>query len=214
MPSRNNRKRSSSTKVSKNVKRYVKRTLNRNIEMKYKNTLSTVSFASISNSWTELNLTDISQGDSVIHRSGRELMIKAFHLNGILVGGQSNLATDDNRNIVRVVLGLWDNSTPLTTAGADINSYIAPKQAQGAGLVKKYIDMIIPLVSQGQDSTGYMPAMRKINKFLKMSRKIQYSADTSTSSNTFLVLSMISDSSAVSNPGFVQGSIKIFFQDA
>lgn len=196
------------------TKKYVMKKINQNVETKLNTGALITNFSSIDNTWTELNLTDIATGDDVSARTGREIKISAVNIDGVMVGGQSNSVADDNINAVRVVLGLWEISTPLTTNNAGLSSVIWPKSSYGANLVKKYMDKTIILRSSGVDSTGYMPAVMRLKKFIKMRRPITYNNTTSTSSNQFLMLSMKSDSSAVPNPGFVSGRWEVYFQDA
>lgn len=205
-----------STKVAPKVKRYVRKAIAKNQENKYSNLNLTSTFSSVGNTWVETDLTAISQGTGVSNRIGHQVKTKAFYIRGTLVGGQSNLATDDNRNTFRIVLALWDSTvaTPLASNGADLSSYIARQSTVGRGLIKKYMDKVIELPTQGRDSTGYLPAIRQIRKFIKCPAFIRYYGSVAGNDNRKLILSMISDSGAVSHPGFTQGQYTLFYEDA
>lgn len=220
---RNARKRSfkrNYKNVSPSVKKYVQKAIAKNVETKFvNNTLiaSPTDYRSIGNTWLETDLTNIAQGTGIAQRIGHEIKLKGFNYRGTLVGGQSNLATDDNRNTVRIVLGIWDatSSTPLTSNGATIDSYIAKDTTVSKGLVKKLYDSVIELQTPGRDSTGYLPAMKQLRKFIKLNKHfIRYYGSGSTNDNHKLILSMITDSAAPSHPGFVNGYVTVFFEDA
>ena len=82
----------------------------------------------------------------------------------------------------------------------------------GGLLLRKFIDRRISLVSPGKDSTGYMTAQRLVKIYYKFRKPIaiDYSAATV---NRNLVLSIVSDSSAVPSPGFTSGYVYLTFKD-
>lgn len=202
--------------VSRNVKQYVNKAIAKQVETKFVNNTLPTAFSSIGNTWVEQDMTAIAQGAGIAQRNGHEVKITGFNLRGTLVGGQSNLATDDNRNTVRIILATWDASSagPLAANGATIDSYISKNTTVSRGLIKKHIDKIIELPTAGRDSTGYLPAIKLVKFFKKLRTFIRYYGSASTNDNKKLILSMISDSAAVSNPGFTQGYYSVFFEDA
>lgn len=202
--------------VPRPVKAFVKKAIAKNIENKFRTEQATTNFSSIGNAWVEVDLTDMAQGGGIGQRIGNEIKLKAFSLRGTLVGGQNNLATDDNRNTVRIVLALWDASsvTPLQTNGAGLNTYIGKRTNVSKGLLKKYIDKIIELPTAGRDSTGYLPAMKMVKMFVKLNSFVKYYGSASTADNKKLILSIITDSALVSHPGFTNGYHTMFYEDA
>lgn len=196
---------------------YKKRSFPRSLMPEVKHNASPLasSFSSIGGAWVEVDLTNIAQSVTQVTRVGDHIRAKSFSLNGVLVGGQSNLATDDNRNIVRIVLAWWDSSsaTPLATNGATIDSRIQSDELFGKGLLKMIYNKTVVLTSSGRDSTGYMPAQRFVKIWKKLYRYVSYSNVTGTTAGQKLILSMISDSAVVSHPGFVQGNYFFKFTD-
>lgn len=204
-------------KVAPKVKRYVQKAIHRDTENKFGNLNLTANFSSVGSAWVEYEVTNIPQGSVISQRTGNQIRLRGYYVGGTIVGGQSNLASDDNRNTLRIVIALWDssNATPLTTNGADLNSLIAKETSAGKGLVKKYVDTIIELRSPGRDSTGYLPAMRYFKKFLKLHNTlIRYSGAGSTTAQRKLIISMVSDSLVISHPGFTQGRHTLYYEDA
>lgn len=203
-------------KISPKVKRYVRKAIHRNVENKFGNYDLTSAFGSVGNSWSETEFTNIAQGTTVNQRVGQNITARALSINGVIAGGQVNLATDDKVNTVRMVLALWDSTTatPLSANAATINSYISKEQSAGRGLIKKYMDKVITLSSSGRDSTGYLPVVKHIRKFIKCRSYIRYTASGSTTASRKLILSIITDSSVVPHPGFTQGFMTFFYEDA
>lgn len=209
------RYRKRTTAVSPRVKRYVRKQVHRNIENKFSNTELTDSYTSIGSSWIETDLTALSQGDGVNQRSGNEIKTMGFSLNGVLVGGQVNLAADDKLNTVRIVLALWDSTTqtPLADNSATISSYVSRRSNVGRGLIRKFMDKTIVLRTPGRDSTGYLPSVRYLKFFKRIKTTVRYYNNVITAANVKLVLSIISDSSVVPNPGFTSGKFNLFWED-
>lgn len=180
----------------------------------------TSSMGSISSTWNEIDLCDdIAMGGDLGQRIGRKIAVNSFYLDGVLQGGQTNLATDDRFNTVRFVLGLWRSRTPCTANSLTMSSMINKSGYSvtgGASLIRKFRDFKVILSTPGADSTGYLPAVRKVRIYVKFRRPITIlfpaSAATTTQS-MFLILSVISDSVAIPNPGFTSGSFTLSWYD-
>lgn len=180
----------------------------------------TSSMGSISSTWHEIDLCDdIAMGGDLGQRIGRKIAVNSFYLDGVLQGGQTNLATDDRFNTVRFVLGLWRSRTPCTANSLTMSSMINKSGygvTGGASLIRKFRDFKVILSTPGADSTGYLPAVRKVRIYVKFRRPITIlfpaSAATTTQS-MFLILSVISDSVAIPNPGFTNGSFTLSWYD-
>lgn len=207
-------KKYSRRKSFKNFARKVRSVITRSNETKYSANYLPSVFPTISSTWSESNFTALAQGDDVFsQRQGRRIAVTGFYLIGTLQGGQSNLATDDRINTVRMVGWVADNSTPMATAGHPISDLIGKRN--NAGLIYKWCDRYFNLMSPGRDSTGYMPAIRHIKIYHKFKKPviIDYSSTTGASWNKAIGMSMISDSTLAPSPGFTVGQIRMMYKD-
>lgn len=154
----------------------------------------------------------IAQGMDTTQRIGRMVNITGVDLIGLLAGGQSNLATDDKYNFVRIAIvecnvgqsPILDLTTPLDT-----------RTNANIGLRRVLFDQLYTLQSPGRDSTGYMPPVRKIDVRIPCSIPVLFNSTLGTGAcvSTLCVV-MVSDSSLAPNPGFVQGSWRLYYHDA
>lgn len=199
------------------TKQYVKRVIARNIENKLRVDSMAVAFGSVGNSWTELSPLP-AQGETLYTRIGNRIKIKSFEFTGVLVGGQVNGVADDAYNVLRCYIAIWDgtSATPLATNGASMNAYIATSNPEGKGLLRTLYDKTITLPCNGLDSTGYVPKPRifKYRKYFKNGLNVEFRDTTDDLPDKRFVVSMITDSTAVPNPGFVTGYYKMEFEDA
>lgn len=215
------RARPARTRRVKTIARVARRVVRRMAELHRTAPITlTSSIGSINSSWNEIDLcSNIVIGTDVGNRIGRKIAINSFYLDGVLQGGQSNLATDDAFNTVRFVLGLWRSQTPCALNGLDIGSMINKSgygSTGGISLVRKYRDFKIILSTPGADSTGYLPAVRKVRIYVKFRRPINITfpaTSTTTIQSTYLILSVISDSVAIPNPGFISGRYSLTWHD-
>lgn len=206
-------------KTKQSVKAIVKNQLTALSETKMKNgsSLST-DFSSISSEWINIPLTNISLGTDFYQRIGAKILLKSIEFKGVLVGGANESAFDDPYNVVRIVLSRWDGEavTPFSTlSGHSINNPINRTITGIPGMKSKYYDKYIAMnVSSTEKGAGdgYAPSARVISfkKTFKKGIPITYGT-TSTSDKFFL--SMISDSIAVPNPGFVTGYCMVTWKD-
>lgn len=201
--------------VSKKVKKYVKKAIISKAEHKISSSTLITNFNSVGNAWVELDTTILTQGVPQSQRIGNSINVTSLGLRGVLVGGQANVATDDNRNVLRMVVAIWDGrtATPLATNGATISSILRKDLATGNGLIKILCDRTFVLTSPGRDSTGYMPYQKYIKFYKKIMRKIDYTTTVNTTSQRKIIISMITDSAAVPHPGFVTGTWQLNFTD-
>lgn len=174
-------------------------------------------FFTLSSVWTEKSYTTatfIPTGTTSLARVGTKIAITGFYLQGTLAGGQANSALDDRVNTVRMILGLWTSATPMATIGTanPLDAPLLKNLNSGGLLLRKYLDRRISLVSPGRDSTGYMTAQRLVKIYYRFRKPIviNYSA---SAVNRNLVLSIVSDSSAVPSPGFTSGCVYLTFKD-
>lgn len=202
--------------VAPKIKKYVKRAI-KSFSADHQNDLAMITnYTSIGNAWIETDLTDIDEGDDLNARTGRMIQLSSFTLRGSFVGAQNGGVTDDAYNTVRIVLALWDSTTntPLATNGAIIDTIIQKERAFGKGLVKVYYDKTFMLNTPGVDGDGYLPAVKQISIFKKLGdKKIKYCSADGATAEQKLILSIISDSSAIVNPGFVHGRMNLRYED-
>lgn len=174
-------------------------------------------FFTIASGWSEKSYTTptfIPMGTSSLSRIGTKIMVTGIYLQGTLAGGQANSAVDDRVNTVRMILGLWTSATPMASIGAP-NPLDAPLMKNfnsGGLLLRKFVDKRISLVSPGRDSTGYITAQRLVKLYYRFKKPIMINYSAATV-NRHLVLSLVSDSSAVPSPGFTSGYVYLTFKD-
>ena len=176
-------------------------------------------FSSVSGTWVEETWAP-QYGSTAASRIGNKIAITELSFQGVLVGGQANTVTDDNRNWVRIVLGIWKNpsSTGFSTHTVlNLNSFPSSlqidKQTQPTLLYKIY-DRTHVLTSPGRDSTGYLPPQQFVSCTHRFKSPVVVTWDAMSSiPDKQWFLSMVSDSAAVPNPGFTSGSLKITWID-
>lgn len=204
----------------KRLKRTIQRVITSNYEKKYVEGQMFTTFNSIGNTWTELDLTNITQSVGNIGYTGTTYRIKSIMFYGLLQSGTTGTATDDDTNLVRIILANWKDAaggTPVASAGVTLLSQ-SPNKATGAlHLQRKFMDRTVTLINQCADfdGTGYIPQMKKIKYFKRFRGKglpIVHEHNNTHQLN-HIYLSMISDSSAVPNPGFITGWWRIKYID-
>lgn len=202
------------------TKKQMYKAIHNNIENKLTYGTMTTHFSSISNTWAEQALTIVSQGTSLNQRAGNKIRIKSVEIKGVLAQGSNESLLDDPWNVVRCVIGLWncDNITPLSTGSWPMerilrNSF-CPK-----GLIKKYMDKYIPLQVTSTEKgggDGYTPCVRtfKYFKAFKKGLLINFGDNSTNYPDRKIIVSMISDSGALVNPGFVTGYFGVTYEDS
>lgn len=198
---------------------YVNRAIHRNIENKFDYGSLVTPFASVGNTWTEQAFGLVNRGTEVRQRIGNSITVKSIQLEMVIVGGAVNSVADDARNTIRMVLASWDgdSNTPLGTASWSMNYPIRSTLGPTASnMLKKYYDKYITLTSTGADDTGYIAGVRKVSyyKYFKKGYKMNFSDATADYPDKKLVLSMISDSGVIPNPGVTNGYWVITYEDA
>lgn len=205
--------------TKQSVKAIVKKQLTALSETKMRNATSLqTDFSSISNEWINIPLTNISLGTDFFQRIGAKILLKSIDFRGVLVGGANESAFDDPYNVIRIVLSRWDGETvtPFSTlSGHTIHNPINRTITGIPGMKSKYYDKYIAMnVSSTEKGAGdgYSPSARVISfkKTFKKGIPIIYSP---TSASDKFFLSMISDSAAVPNPGFVTGYCMLTWKD-
>jgi len=211
--------------VSRSVRRYVRNVLDRHVEDKFQSyniADAGTAFGSVGNAWQEFSVGLPAQGLTGATRVGRRIRLKYLKLYGIICQGSSGALLDDAYNATRIVVALWSGTsgtTPLQTSAFPMG-YPLMKMTSlpGNGLIRKYLDRYIALNSNGTEKgqgDGYVPGIRTFKWFKRFTNLyINFADDTYTYPDKRLQISMISDSSANPNPGFVTGHIVLCFEDA
>lgn len=172
----------------------------------------TTAFSSVSTTTTFIDLAAlIGAGTDYFNRIGRQVTLSRLQVSGLLVGGQVNLAADDSYNSFRITVASGNVGMTWTPFGLTqvLSADLIP------GLDRVLYDRVFPLSSPGRDSTGYMKALRRVNINLALPQIVthfQTAAAGSQNGNT-VYLVMVSDSVAMPNPGFVDGSWVLRFID-
>lgn len=208
--------------VPRPVKQYVQKALDRNTENKYKVLNMVTQYGTVTSTWNEAGLNTIAQGVAKEQRIGNKIRIKSLEIKGCISSGANELLTDDAYNVLRVILGLYRGSsvTPLATSGRGLNDPLRTDYLSANGLlIKKYMDKYITLPVTGTEQgagDGYTPSVKNFTYYKRWKKGIliQWSNDTTNYPSANLVLSMISDSIAVTNPGFVAGYAVMTYEDA
>lgn len=203
------------------VKKIVRREIDKATEDKQISQVLHTNFGSIGTAWSEQNLSTIPQGDGQSQRLGNRIKIKSIEIKGTLWQGSNNTVADDYYNTVRIMLATWNNKqdTPCVTSGLTIDDPIN-RIYNGKGYLRhKYLDKMIPLtVASDIDGAGakFVPSGRLVKYYKKFKKPlfVQWTDDTNDYPNQSLVLSMVSDSSAVTHPGFEIGYVAIKYEDA
>jgi len=179
-------------------------------ELKYLETDIASEFASVSTSGTQVELlNNITQGTNFYHRIGNKIFLKHIILSYHIVGGQSNLGTDDAYNVVAVRL--------LETPGATtpnippVCGVVTPQSTKALSVL--YSDEY-RLLSRCPDDTGYMPATRYQHCLIPINRVYTWNQDEGDAyPMKRIYLQIVTDSAIASNPGLSVGKITIFFFD-
>lgn len=201
------------------VKKYVANALDRAIEDKvaFISIPSTV-FASVNTTWKEMDCSSIAEGLTGASRIGKKIRIKSVEIRGVFTGGQVGAAADDYYNTIRCVVALWDGAAtaPLATPVFNMNYPLTSVSQQQ--LIKKYYDQYICSRCNGGDADGTglipLPQQFKFYKRWKNGLLIEFGDDTASYPDKRVVWSMVSDSTALPHPGFVNGYMKITYEDA
>jgi len=205
----------------KAVTKIVKKQLDKAIEDKYVDYAIEAQFSSVGATWIEYVVTAIGQGTTTLTRIGRKIRVKSLEITGVLTGGAAESAADDAYNAFRIVClqtgGYID--APLDDSNADIDTAIRTNSTGQGQIQKVLLDKYIALNTNGAEKGGGdgYAAQAKVFKwkhYFKGGLPIVWSTDTTSFPNRSLIVAMVSNSTAVVNPGFIAGRISICFEDA
>jgi len=218
---RTSKRRYKTQKVTrKSIVKVVKQQLDKAIEDKYSDDFLSNIWGSIGQSWIEKDVTAIVQGTTGSTRIGRRIRVKSLRIYGVISQGSNETLADDPWNIVRGVVGVYAGNgglTPLLTNTVSLASVLRKQTCQP--LISKYMDKYIPLqvISTEQGAgDGYTPQLKMFNFYKSFKNLyITYAADGATiTPDKRLMISFASDSSVITNPGFLTGYYTLTYEDA
>lgn len=173
----------------------------------------TTSFGSIGNVWIIEDSCLLAAGTDISQRIGRAVTIQSLDVDGLLVGGQVNGALDDNYNVARLVVFL--GRPGLVSADWAGRTFDDPVNPGVEGVTRVLHDSQIILRVPAADSVGYIPAVARVQRHIKAGVKAYYGSAASSvpTAGDSLFFALITDSSAVPNPGFTHGYYRLNFSD-
>ena len=183
-------------------------------------------FSSQGTTWGEVDLLNFfGQGPEPNERIGNEIELIGLGIKGNLVGGSANTAFDDPYNVLRLIVAEWDytidNTSGHPMGHKQSNGFdywdLLTKKINGEGLHKKYLDKNIVITSPSTNiTTGYIPGHKRIERYILLNgTKVKWFGNNIDSPrNMCLCVSMVSDSLASPNPGFVDGQMILYYKDS
>jgi len=177
----------------------------------------TEAYATISSTWIEAGLVNPAKGTDYNQRIGNKIKLKSIQIYGVIQNGCiDSIAADDKFNQIRIVLAMWNFSTtgtntPLNTTSTAIDGPIA-KTFNLPNLRHKFFDKTL-LFNTQPGISGYMPRIKRFKYFRRFRNTQVTFGQTSNYPDKDLQLSMKSDSTAIPNPGFINGKIILRFTD-
>lgn len=183
-------------------------------EIKYIGRVLTGDFASVSTTGALYDMcSNIAEGAEINQRIGRSIKLRSLDVYGTLIGGQINLVTDDRYNTVRITVFTGQPGLLPASINWNLNAIADPRTCNGVERV--LYDEVVTLRSFSRDSTGYMPAQKGVRFCvpLKGRRQLFSGLASGSQSCSTVYLYMVSDSAAITNPGFVSGVASISWID-
>lgn len=159
----------------------------------------------------DLGATIAVGADYTRNRLGRRVRAHQVILDGMIYGAQTNSVADDATNVVRVTLSVgrygftpaWTVFSPL-----DVRSNV--------GLVSVIYDEKFIINTNAKDSTGYILKAVRLGVRPKFSQLLDWTGTAAAApSDRSVFLTVVSDSSAVVNPGLSSNTyITLIYEDA
>lgn len=200
-------------RVRKSRRRGRKRSSRAIVYLKRRQVNLSTSFSSVNTSWIIEDVPLTTAGTDIANRIGRAIRLSRFVVRGMVVGGQSNLVTDDPYNAFRIVI--FVGRPELVSADWAARTIDDPVYPGVDGVNRCLFDKILNLQVPAADSTGYVPATRQVDYTFNLNTVALYGTNVAAvpQGGESLYLAMISDSAAASNPGFTSGYYVLFFRD-
>lgn len=168
-------------------------------------------FPSIGTASVYRNLAVLGAGTDYYGRIGRHVKLEYVDVYGTLVGGQNNSVADDPYNTIKLALVL---ATPAFAPTSEwlTTTPIGPQQVPG--VIKVLWTETFVINTNAKDSTGYIANAKKIKRRIPVHQALEFpSSSDVAASNYGVFLVAVSDSTAVTNPGFSSGYSLIAFSD-
>lgn len=192
-------------------------------EHKHADFTATSYWASIGNTWTDIDLLNAIQtgADPHSNRIGNKISVTSLYIKGTVFGGAIGTVTgDDLYNSLRYVIytAKYDASGsafhPLQSSAVAMQMPIRKENVPS--LTRVYRDKFLTFTNMPVDADTAAPQGRLVNIYIKFKRPlvVTYSANTGAFHNdVHLFFSAISDSTAVPNPGFTSGFVTATYTD-
>jgi hypothetical protein len=182
-----------------------------NSELKVITGLMVTAFSSVTTTPVADRIS-IAGGSDWDERVGRQVSTIGFRLSGCLVGGQIGAITDDTNDTVRLSLLLCTVGNQPTVANYSVSSILNDRAI--VGLKRVLYDRTFSLNTPGVDATGYLPALTDVSIQIPCRVHLAYyGSAVNTESDVALYLMCVSNSAAVTNPGFINGSYVLTYLD-
>lgn len=198
----------------------IRRTVTRMAETKRITETAVTQFSSVGNSWVYWIPTTVQSAAFASARIGRRVSVVGYRICGLLHGGQNATVADDAYNKIRIVIGYQAThgisvGTIVPLQGVGFSDPISKTETAGPKYTRIFRNQYLTLKSSGPDTVGYMPAMRNINikHFFKKPITVTYADDTQYYPDKCFFMAMITDSTAVPNPGFIDGYFRLYYKD-
>ena len=179
-------------------------------EVKMREATAVATFGSFSNTGQVFTMAqNIVLGTDNNQRIGRKIVLTGFRIQGTLIGAQINGVADDPYNAIRITC--YTVKQGISGIAFGVNDILDAYHFNGLSTV--YYDKRILLKVPAKDSTGYIPATRLVDIKIKFRKPITYDAISNVAENE-VFLQCVSDSAVAPNPGFVNGRVIGYFEDA
>lgn len=191
---------SSKSRVSKNIKKYVQSKIEANQETKHLNYTYNTSVTDEIRTPLDTLLVDVDQGDTANQRSGNQLFVTGIY-------GRFAFRQADTTNLIRVILYIPKDPSDSLTSG--LVDYIGAVDLDRFTVLS---DKLVNVNVAGKNQQ-VMTLARKFNKGIKKGITVQYTDGTgSNCTKNNLRLYMVSDSAATADPS-VYGYMRIYYKD-
>lgn len=179
-------------------------------------------FASISNTWVELDvLGAITQGSNYVNnRIGNKISVMAFELYGTIKGGTTGGIADDSYNCGRLVISQFNLTkngvaiNPFYNQSIDRNLPLSKRNVNGLAWV--YRDKYIPMNISSNSGTTMTSSIRNVKEKIRFKKPINvtFTQGGTHYNQTQLYVAMVTDSAVIPHPGFISGYVKVWYKDA
>lgn len=175
-------------------------------------------FNSVGSTWVESDLlSTLAQGDDIGQRNGRRIFVRGLEIRGVIAGAQSNIATDDAYNNMRIVVARYTGTAgslaPLGSSGGGVTLASPVIPGYGQNCLQVLYDKTHVLQAPGRDSVGYVATAKAISIKLRLNVLCTFQGTGAVTNNDHIVVSCISDSVLAPNPGWTYYSAALHFTD-